>query len=107
MDEKMIRFIDPHYNTLFTIPDGGAIVVTRPNGEQYVGICKYIDETHCEVNGSCFHIMQFAEVQARNGSTVEPEKEPELVGGHYRITNRIPVGDKVYVTAVCGRHPLC
>ncbi len=98
MDEKMIRFIDPEYNTLFTIPDGGAIVVTRPNGEQYIGVCKYIDPTHFEIEGgSCFHIAQFSEIQARNGSTVEPEKEPEIVGGHYRITNRIPVGDKVYV----------
>jgi hypothetical protein len=97
MEEKMIRFIDPQYNTLFKIPDGGSIVVTRPNGEQSIGICKYLDETHVAVNGSCYHICQFAEIQQRNGATVEPEKEPEMVGGHYRIIHRIPVGDKVYV----------
>jgi hypothetical protein len=26
MSDKQIRFIDPHYNTLFTIPDGGGLV---------------------------------------------------------------------------------
>ena len=97
MDEKFIRFIDSRYNELFTIPDGGSIVVTTPNGEQYVGVCKYLDETHLDVNGRCYHICEFAEVLERNGSKVEPEKEPEMVGGYYRITHRIPVGDKVHV----------
>jgi hypothetical protein len=97
MAEKTIRFIDTQYNTLFTIPDGGSIVVTRPSGEQYVGVCKYLDDTHLSVNGSCFHICEFAEIQERNGCTVEQEKEPEMVGGSYRIIHRIPVGDKVYV----------
>jgi hypothetical protein len=97
MAEKMIRFIDPHYNTLFTLPDGGSIVVTRPSGEQYVGVCKYLDETHLSVNGSTYHICEFAEIQERIGSTVEPETEPEMVGGRYRIIHRIPVGDKIYV----------
>jgi len=37
---KEIRFITPDYKELFRIPDGGSIVVTRPEGEQYIGICK-------------------------------------------------------------------
>lgn len=97
MDGKMIRFIDSQYNELFTIPDGGSIVVTRPSGEQYIGVCKYLDETHVSVNGSCYHLCQFAEILERNGSKVEAENEPEMVGKYYRITNRIPVGNKVFV----------
>jgi hypothetical protein len=73
-DGKDIRFIDSEYNTLFTVPDGGAIVVTRENGEQRVGICKYIDNTHFSVNGNCYHIHQFAAQTERNGSKVEIEK---------------------------------
>ena len=96
MDTKMIRFIDSSYNELFTIPDGGSIVVTAPNGEQYVGVCKYLDEMHVDVNGRCYHICEFAEVLARNGSKVEPETEPEMVGS-YCITHRIAIGNKVYI----------
>lgn len=96
MDGKMIRFIDSQYNELFTIPDGGSIVVSRSNGEQTVGVCKYLDETHFEANGICYHICQFAEIQERNDFKYEPENEPEMVDS-YRITNRIPVGNKTFV----------
>jgi len=94
MDEKKMRFIDSQYNELFTIPDGGSIVVTIPDGGQYIGVCKYLDETHFEINGSRCHIQQFAETLEHNDSKVAPEKEPEMVK-NYRIIRRIPVGDKV------------
>lgn len=74
MEEKMIRFIDSDYNNLFFIPDGGKIVVTRPDlNETYIRECKYLDETHMEVGRECFHICQFAEVMERIGATYEPE----------------------------------
>ncbi|MDR1892628.1 MAG: hypothetical protein LBQ48_06440 [Oscillospiraceae bacterium] len=101
-ENREIRFIDPHYKELFRIPDGGRIVVTRPMGElhpgvqkEWVGTCRYLDETHVNINGECYHICQFAEVQARIGSTVEPETEPEMVGD-YRITMRTTVRDKKF-----------
>jgi hypothetical protein len=101
-ENKIIRFIDPNYNTLFTIPDGGRIVVTRPMGEMYpgvqeewVGTCRYLDECHTSINGECFHICQFAEIQQRIGSAYKPEAEPEIIGG-YRINHRTVVGDKVF-----------
>jgi len=101
-ETKQIRFIDPQYNELFRIPDGGSIVVTRPEGEMYpgvqeqwVGTCKYLDSTHVEINGTCWHIMQFAERQQEIGATVMPEPTSEVVGG-YRITHRTFVGDKTF-----------
>ncbi|MDL2225057.1 hypothetical protein LJC20_02465 [Eubacteriales bacterium OttesenSCG-928-M02] len=94
--DKEIRFIDPNYNELFRIPDGGNVVITHPGGEQGVNTCKYIDDTHFYLDGECLHICQFAEIMMSNGSMVEPEKEPELVG-NYHIIRRIPVNDKVYV----------
>jgi hypothetical protein len=96
MSEKTIRFIDSRCNELFTVPDGGSITVTHHGGEQYVGVCKYLDDTHFDINGSRYHQMQFAESIERAGAEVEPEKEPETVGS-YRIMRRIPVGNKVYV----------
>lgn len=94
--DKEIRFIDSHYNELFRIPDGGSVVITHENGEQGVNVCKYLDDYHFELGGECLHICQFAEIMERNGSTVEPEKEPEMVA-NYRVVRRIPVNNKVFV----------
>jgi|GEM_PF-1797568 len=99
---KQIRFIDPQYNELFRIPEGGSIVITRPDGEMYpgvqeqwVGICEYLDDTHVSINGTCYHICQFAEIQQRIGATVMPEPDPEMIGG-YRVTHRTFVRDLVF-----------
>ena len=99
---KEIRFITSSYKELFRIPDGGRIVVTRPMGEMYpgfqeqwIGTCKYLDDYHTEINGECYHICQFAEIQERIGSTVQPETEPEKVG-NYLINARTFVGDKIF-----------
>jgi hypothetical protein len=101
-ETREIRFIGSGYKELFRIPDGGRIVVTRPMGEMYpgvqeqwVGACRYLDDYHVSINGECFHIDQFYEIQQRIGSTVEPETEPEMIGG-YRVTARTFVGDKVF-----------
>jgi hypothetical protein len=94
-DCKEIRFITSEYKELFRIPDGGSIVVTRPDGEEYIAECKYLDETHFSANGNCYHICQFAEIQERNGATVKPETEPEIKAG-YRIIQRTYVGHKVF-----------
>ena len=94
-DNKEIRFITPDYKELFRIPDGGSIIVARPEGDEYVGVCKLLDETHVEINGECYHICQFAELQERNGAIVTPDTEPEINHG-YRIMQRNTVGDKVF-----------
>jgi len=72
--------------------------VTRPEGEEYIGVCKFLDETHVDINGECFHICQFAEIQAHNGATVKPEAEPEIQCG-YRIMQRNSVGNRVFKLA--------
>ena len=101
-DLKQIRFIDPQYTELFRIPDGGSILVTRPMGEMYpgvqeqwVGICKYLDDYHVSINGECYDICQFAEIQQRIGATVMPEPEPEVIGG-FRVSHRTFVRDLVF-----------
>ena len=90
-----IRFIDFHYNELFRIPDGGSIVVTRPDGEEWVGICKYLDDCHFDVNGECMHIYQFAEIMQRVRASYMPEASPEINAG-YRIMRRHFAGGKVF-----------
>ena len=97
--EKQIRFIDSNYNELFIIPDGSNIVLTFSDGSEAVRKCKYIDDYHTNVGGYDYHICEFAEKMERNGTTYSSETEHEIVTG-YHITERKPVGNKVYVLGV-------
>ena len=97
-DNKPIRFIDSSYKTLFTIPDGGYINITLDNGEVLTRRCRYHGECHVDVGTEAFHICEFAEKMERAGNKYEPCPEPETVQG-YVITDRMPVGDKVFVLA--------
>ena len=71
-DQRVIRFIDSEYHTLFTIKDGESIVITRFDGEKMVFPCKYIDDCHVCIGNSAYHICEFAEMQERNGNTYVP-----------------------------------
>ena len=71
-DERVIRFIDSEYHTLFTIKDGESIVITRCDGEKMVFPCKYIDDCHVCIGNSAYHICEFAEMQERNGNIYVP-----------------------------------
>lgn len=67
-----IRFIDSLYNEKFRVKDGDMVRITYADGEQRTPICRYIDETHLEVENNLYHICELAEVLERNGSAVEP-----------------------------------
>ena len=66
-DQRVIRFIDSEYHTLFTIKDGESIVITRFDGEKLILPCTYIDDCHVCIGNSAYHICEFAEMQERNG----------------------------------------
>ena len=74
--ERGIRFIDPHYNELFRIPDGGKIIITTPSGERTERHCRYIDDYHTEVGNNLYHICEFAERMERSNNTVVPVSPP-------------------------------
>ena len=76
MNKKEIKFIDSKYNELFRIPDGGQIVVTYKNGDKSRATCKYIDEYHTEIDGRCYHICQWAELNENDGRTYAPAEPP-------------------------------
>ena len=71
-DQRMVRFIDSEYHTLFSIRDGESIVITRFDGEKMVFPCKYIDDCHVCIGNSAYHICEFAEMQERNGNIYVP-----------------------------------
>lgn len=74
--EQGIRFITPEYKELFRLPDGDKIRIRTSDGKVHDRTCRYIDETHMEVeyaaSSELFHGCQFAELTQRAGSTVIP-----------------------------------
>ena len=67
------RFIDPHYNELFTVPDGGNVVLTYIDGTKKVLPCTYIDDYHVKVGSGVYHICEFAECMHERGTVYQPE----------------------------------
>lgn len=67
-----IRFINPHYEELFRIPDGDMIRIFTSRGETLDRMARYIDEYHVEVDRDLFHICEFAERMEEAGNTVIP-----------------------------------
>lgn len=70
---KGCRFITPNYEDLFTIPDGGKVVITYLDREKVMRLCHRIDDYHIEVGRNIFHICEFAERCASIGATYAPE----------------------------------
>ena len=67
-----IRFIDPSYNELFRIPDGGKVKIAYPDGKAVTRAVRYIDDYHAEIGNGLYHICEFAESMESGGCTVEP-----------------------------------
>lgn len=73
---KQIRFIDSNYNDLFTIPDGGNVLLTLSDGDFLTRKCRYLDEFHTEVGNYVYHICEFAERMEQNGTKYSPAPIP-------------------------------
>ena len=76
--KRRIRFIDAEYNTLFYIPDGASIVITRMDGSSVIRSCTYIDDYHTLIGSEVYHICQFAEMAQRTGTVYEPLDPKQL-----------------------------
>ena len=90
--KRRIRFIDAEYNTLFNIPDGASIVMTRMDGSSVIRSCTYIDDYHTLIGSEVYHICEFAEVAQRAGTVYEPldpTQQPADAGCYeiYQIDN--------------------
>lgn len=72
---KGIRFITPHYDERFRIPDGDSIRIYSPDGEWKDRVCRYIDDYHAEIVGfweEPLHICKFSEIMRRKNNIVIP-----------------------------------
>lgn len=72
--ERGIRFITPNYDEKFRISDGDSVRITTCDGRSRDWECRYIDDYHFEIgsNANLYHIAEFAERMAHNGSAVIP-----------------------------------
>ena len=73
LPDNDVRFIDPMYNELFRVPDGGVVQMTYPDGHQRSEVVEYLDDYHMKIGSSVQHICEFAERMARSCAIVEPE----------------------------------
>ena len=56
LPENDVRFIDPQYNELFRVPDGGVVQMTYPDGHQRSERVEYLDDYHMKIGSSVQHI---------------------------------------------------
>ena len=73
LPDNDVRFIDPMYNELCRVPDGGVVQMTFPDGHQRSEKVEYLDDYHMKIGSSVQHICEFAERMARSHAIVEPE----------------------------------
>ena len=102
----MIRFIDPEYNTLFSIPDGSSIVMTCLNGNKKVRQCSYVDDLHAKIGGAVTYLHRFAWFSQKAGVIYEPADLMLLPAesGYYEIY-QIEQLDKVECVVTEGGCP--
>lgn len=95
-----IRFINPHYQELFRIPDGDQIRIIKPNGEKLDRTARFIDEYHVEIGGgfgsSLYHICEFAERMEYLGNEVIPLRSslPEKCFVYVESTDEIGIVER-------------
>lgn len=95
---KQIRFVDNRGNTLFLVPDGGSIIVTKSSGEQVIRTCCYVNRDVAEIDGTEYRLRAYAEKCQRAGAVIAPEAAPEYYVD-YCIIRRMPVADSTLALA--------
>ena len=96
-EQQLIRFIDSHYNGLFTVPNGSDIVLTYIDGEKETLVCEYIDDTHAVIGSRVYHICEFAELMECGGTVYAPKQPaPQMSFGTYEIYQIKDIGRTDY-----------
>ncbi|HBF7768602.1 hypothetical protein NAU98_15560 [Clostridioides difficile] len=67
-----ICFTDSAGKALFSIPDGSIIRMLYGNGEDYFAVCRYLDESHAEIDSVRYPVREFARRMERNKISYAP-----------------------------------
>ena len=69
---RRVCMTDGKGRTLFSVPDGGIIRMLYGNGEDYFAVCRYLDETHAEIDGVRHTVREFARRMEQNKISYAP-----------------------------------
>ena len=69
---QKICMTDSVGKALFSVPDGGIIHMLYGNGEDYFAVCRYLDETHAEIDGVKYAVREFAQRMEQNKISYAP-----------------------------------
>ena len=69
---RKICMTDSVGKALFSVPDGGIIRMLYGNGEDYFAVCRYLDETHAEIDGVKYAVREFAQRMEQNRISYAP-----------------------------------
>ena len=69
---RKICMTDSVGKELFSVPDGGVIRMFYGNGEDYFAVCRYLDETHAEMDGVRCAVREFAQRMEQNRISYAP-----------------------------------
>ena len=69
---KQVCMTDSKGRTLFSVPDGGIIRMLYGNGEDYFAVCRYLDESHPEIDGIRYAVREFAQRMEQNRISYAP-----------------------------------
>ena len=69
---RQVCMTDGKGRTLFSVPDGGIIRMLYGNGEDYFAVCRYLDETHAEIDGVRYAVREFARRMEQNKISYAP-----------------------------------
>ena len=69
---QKICMTDSVRKALFSVPDGGIIRMFYGNGEDYFAVCRYLDETHAEIDGVKYAVREFAQRMEQNRISYAP-----------------------------------
>ena len=89
--EKGIRFITPDGKEKFRVADGDMVRIITSEGASLDCMTRYIDDCHVEIDGSFYHVREFAEWMKERSSKVIPLR-PGLPERCYAV---LPSGDEI------------
>lgn len=65
-EERQICFTDSAGTALFSIPDNGVLCLFYGNGDTHFFLCRFLDQTHAEIDGVKYAVQEFARRMERN-----------------------------------------
>ena len=59
-DAQQICFTDSAGKELFSLPNNGLLCLFYGNGDTHFSLCRFLDQTHAEIDGVKYAVQEFA-----------------------------------------------